>query len=254
MVVRAVAVLGALGFFSASVSCGSDHSANIRVFGASSLAGALGEATTNFESNHPGVKVTLTLGSSAMLATQIIEGAPASVFVSANEAQMQRLSAAGEIVEQFPLVSNSLVILSSSARIRSFADLAQPGVRLILAARDVPLGTYAREAIARASQSQQFGPGFEEKVLGNLRSEEGSAGAVVAKLELGEADAAIVYASDTFNRPGLSAVSIPPEFNVVARYPIGVVRGGGTWAEQFVEFLRSPNGQSIFAKYGFAPP
>lgn len=247
-------VLGLVGIARASGLCGSSGEDSLRVYAASSLSDAFMEVADNYNALSKHSRVSNTFGSSATLATQIAEGAPASIFVSANADQMQRVVAAGRIETYSPLATNSLVIASASSRVLTFNDLGKPGVRLVIGAKDVPIGAYAREAIARAGRSGTYGTTFEERVLANVRSEEGSAGAVVAKLQLGEADAAIVYATDTLNRPGLTTITIEPQFNVTAHYFVGLVRGSDGEAQQFLDFLLGAQGQAILAKHGFGPP
>jgi molybdate transport system substrate-binding protein len=243
-----------LGLLQATSRCGPDSQATVRIYAASSLAEALLEVADDYNAQSKRNEVSTTFGSSATLATQITEGAPASVFISANEEQMQRLIDAGKVDSFVSLATNSLVVASTNTWVRSFQDLAEPGVRLVIGAKDVPLGAYAREAITKAGRSGVYGPAFAERVFANIRSEEANAGAVVAKLQLGEADAAIVYATDIMNRPGLTSITIEPQFNVRACYVIGVVRGSGSGARQFLEFLLGPHGQAILAEHGFGPP
>ena len=252
--VALVVVLGMVGIAWATGSCGSNDEGLIRVYAASSLSEAFLEAADNYEALSKDSGVSITFGSSATLATQVAEGAPASIFASANEEQMLRVVAAGRIDTYSPLATNSLVIASASSRALTFKDLAEPGVRLVIGAKDVPIGAYAREAITKAGLSGAYGPRFADRVLANVRSEEANAGAVVAKLQLGEADAAIVYATDTLNRPGITSIAIDPRFNVTALYLVGLIRGSGGEARQFLDFLLGPEGQAILAKHGFGRP
>lgn len=244
--------LGFLGIVQATALCRSD--ATIQIYAASSLSEALLEAARDFEALPGGATVSPSFGSSATLATQIVEGAPISVFVSANEDQMLRVVTAGRIGTYSAVATNSLVVASVSSRVLAFKDLGEPGVRLVIGAPDVPIGVYAREAIANAERSGEFGPGFERRVIANVRSEEANAGAVMAKLQLGEADAAIVYATDLLNRPGLGTIAIESRFNVTAHYFVGLIGGSSDGAHRFVDFLLGPKGLAILAKHGFGPP
>jgi molybdate transport system substrate-binding protein len=103
----------------------------------------------------------------------------------------------------------------------------------------------------------QFGPGFDQRVLGNVVSEEANVRQVVTKVQLGEADAGIVYASDVTPRvaPEVRTLDIPDRFNTIAEYPVGVVKGtrAPVTARRFVDYLRSEGGQAILRKHNFIP-
>jgi len=232
----------------------------IIVFAASSLTDAFQEAGRAFERAHPGAKVTFNFASSSALATQINEGAPADLFVPADLVQLKVVMDAKNAFEAQMFVTNELVVVTPAkgGAVTGFADLARPGVRIVLAGRDVPAGRYAREVLTRASTLDgAVAPDFAAKVLANVRSEEANVRAVLTKVQLGEADAGIVYRTDA-NAAGkdVAVLEIPPAFNVQARYAITVTKQAKnvTTAEAFVEFLFEPQGQKILAKYGFGAP
>jgi molybdate transport system substrate-binding protein len=133
-------------------------------------------------------------------------------------------------------------------------DLARPGIKLVLAAEEVPVGRYARQALD--NMSQQLGSDFKEKVLANVVSNEDNVKQVVAKVQLGEADAGIVYTSDAVAAPELKTIEIPAELNVIAQYPIATLTKStnADLATAFIEYVLSSNGQSVLQKWGFAPP
>ena len=128
---------------------------------------------------------------------------------------------------------------------------------LILAAPEVPVGAYARTAINRMSTSGQFGDNFETKSLANLVSNEPNVRALIGKIALGEADAAIAYATDV--TPDIAAsvrtIAIPDEFNVVATYPIAAVSDSPNpeAAVAFLDFVTGTVGRGIMSKHGFRP-
>ena len=226
----------------------------VLVFAASSLTEAFGEIGRRFEEANPTATVRFVLGPSDALAAQINNGAPADVFASASETWMK---AVGDeepgVDDEGTFAHNRLVIVTppdDPAGIASLEDLAKPGVKLVLAAEDVPAGTYAREALD--------GAGVAEQAEANVVSNEEDVKAVVQKIVLGEADAGIVYVTDltTDVESSVRAVSIPRADNVIATYPISVVASSeqASLAGSFVEYVRSRDGQEILRSYGFLPP
>jgi molybdate transport system substrate-binding protein len=153
-----------------------------------------------------------------------------------------------------------LVIITPAAdpgRVREPRDLARPGVRLALTAEQVPIGRYTRRALAKMSRPEALGAGFAERVTRNVVSYEANVRGLVAKVVLGELDAAIVYASDAVAVGAkLRAVEIPARYNEIAVYPAAVVAGRPNTAEarRFLGFLRAPAARRIFARYGFQAP
>ncbi len=254
----AVALLVVVGL--ALSACGGDDSGDangqtITVFAAASLTDAFRELASEFEAAHPGASVKLSFAGSATLRTQLQEGALADLFASASPDEVEAV-AAGLVLEQRALAGNTLVVAVAeepSVAIDSYGDLAAPGVRLVLTAEDVPAGRYARESLALADEDGAFGPDFAHRVLANVRSNESNVRASVAKVELGEADAAIVYASD-LARAGshVTAVVAPARFQVAVEYRIALLSEGAT-ARAFLAFATSPEGAAVLARHGFAP-
>src|SRR5690606_30421719 len=131
-----------------------------------------------------------------------------------------------------------------------FEDLASDGVRLVIAGPEVPVGAYAREAIALADAS--LGGGFADRVLRNVVSEEANVRAVLTKVELGEADAGIVYATDAaVAGDAVEAYRIPKEFAAPAEYVIATLSDAPSAAADFVAFVLSEEGQAILERHGF---
>jgi molybdate transport system substrate-binding protein len=127
----------------------------------------------------------------------------------------------------------------------------------VLAAKDVPIGRYARQILANASGANGVGPGFGDQVLRNLKSEEANVRAVLSKVQLGEADAGIVYRTDIAAASGeVTAIDIPGQYDVVAEYPVATVMDSknAATARAFVEYILSDAGQATLAKYGFGKP
>lgn len=234
------------------------ESRNLIVFVAASLTDAFTEIGGNFEARYPGVTVTFNFGGSQMLRTQIEEGAPVDVFAPANEEEMDLLIRGGFVLETSPRIflTNRLVLIlpaDNPAGIDSLEDLSVPGIKLVLAAEEVPVGRYSRQALEKMTAS--FGADFKDKVLANVVSNEDNVRQVVAKVQLGEADAGIVYVSDAVAVPELQIIEIPADLNVAATYPIAPLAESANiaLAEKFVDYLLSNEGQATLRKWGFGP-
>ena len=230
----------------------------LTVFAAASLTEAFTEIGVAFEATNPGVTVTFNFAGSQALRTQIEEGAPVDVFASANTKEMDMLVTDSFIAQDAPQIflTNKLVVIlpaGNPAAIEKLEDLAAPGIKLVLAAEEVPVGKYARQALDQMNGS--FGVDFKDKVLANVVSNEDNVKQVAAKVQLGEADAGIVYTSDAVAAPELKAIEVPVDLNVVAKYPIAplVKSANANLARQFVEFVLSTEAQGILQKWGFSP-
>ena len=233
-------------------------SSALMVFAAASLTDAFTEIGETFEAAHPGVKITFNFAGSQSLQTQIQEGAPADVFASANMQEMDALVAGGFIAQDAPQVflANKLVVIlpaNNPANLDKLEDLARPDIKLVLAAEEVPVGRYARQMLDQLNG--QFGSDFKDKVIANVVSNEDNVRQVLAKVQLGEADAGIVYASDAVTATDLQIIEIPDELNVIAKYPIAPLRNSANaeLAAQFVAYILSPEGQFSLGKWGFGP-
>ena len=225
----------------------------LAVYAASSLAEAFGELEAMFELAHPGTDVAVTLAGSQVLRIQIEEGAPADVFASANPEHLQALVDADLVRESHVLAHSALVVIVPSdnpAGIHSFSDLPRAR-RLVLGTAEVPVGRYAREVLARADSLVR--PGFSADVLASVASEEPNVRLARAKVELGEADAAIVYRTDAAGSDLLRTIPIPDDVNVRAEYLIGVVvRGGASpLAGAWIDLVLSHEGRAVLERYGF---
>lgn len=233
-------------------------SIDLTVFAAASLTDAFGEIGRAFEATHPGTSVVFNLGGSQNLRTQLEQGAQADVFASANRKEMDAAAAAGLVAPGADriFVSNQLVVVlpaGNPAGVHTLQDLARPGLKLVLADEAVPVGSYTREVFNRLNAN--YGPSFRADVLANVVSNENNVKQVLAKVQLGEADAGIVYASDALAASELLTIDIPAQASVVAEYPIAALAGAPSPAQaaEFVDFVLSPEGQSILKKWGFTP-
>lgn len=233
----------------------------LTIFAAASLTDAFTAVGQRFERERPGVAVQFNFAGSQALATQMEQGASADVFASADQRWMQ-------YAEQRHLLGgparvfarNRLVVITPKANpgyIDKLQDLARPGLKLVLAAAQVPVGKYGREALRRLASTPGFGADFGSRVLANLVSEEENVKGVVAKVQLGEADAGIVYATDvtTAIRSELRVIEIPEASNPIAEYPVApTAKGQQDLAAAFIALLLSPPGQELLAARGFLAP
>ncbi len=247
------------------VGCSSQSAAapnpdTVTVFAAASLTDAFTQIAADFEASRPTVRVELNFAGSQTLRTQIEQGAGSDVFASANVAHVQALVDAGLAGEPTIFAQNQLAVIvpaSNPAALESLADLAQPGLKLVLAQGSVPVGRYARKVLDKLNTNPSLGSAFSKKVLKNLVSEEDNVKSVVTKVRLGEADAGIVYASDI--TPAISGelrvIEIPEQFNVAAHYSLTVISGSAApaLAQQFADFVLSPQGQFTLVEFGFHP-
>lgn len=234
----------------------------LNVSAAASLTASFGEIGKAFEVDNSGVTVTFNFAGSQQLASQINNAAPADVFASANQAQMDVVVASGRIDAGAikPFVKNRLVVIypsSNPAGIQTLNDLSMPGLKLVLADQSVPVGQYSQNFLDKAVQEPVLGNGYKEAVLKNVVSYEQDVKAVLTKVILGEADAGIVYTTDaaTDTDGKIARLAIPDDLNVVAVYPIAVIKDSAvlTTAQAFIDYVLSPAGQKILAQYGFGP-
>jgi molybdate transport system substrate-binding protein len=236
------------------------QSSSLTVFAAASLTGTFTEMGKAFEAAHAGVTVTFNFAGSQALRTQLEQGAVADVFASANQTEMttlvtDKLVAANS--SQVFLTNSLLVVMPANnpAGIQTLKDLARPGLKLVLADTTVPAGKYARQILAKLDKDPAFTPSFSSQVLANVVSNETDVKQVVAKVQLGEADAGIVYVSDAVAAPEMKTIEIPAANNVVAKYPIAALTKAPQpdLAATFVAYVLSSEGQTVLKKWGFAP-
>lgn len=233
----------------------------ITISAAASLTESFSEIGQRFEEAHPGVSLIFNFAGSQELAQQISQGARVDVFASANQKQMDFVITASDFPGDAPVVfaHNRLVVIvpaDNPASITDLADLANPGLKLVFAGAEVPVGQYSLDFLNRAEASGMFTPGFQQAVLDNIVSYENNVRAVLTKVSLGEADGGVVYATDAITAVGtVKILDIPPELNVTASYPILALPNAvqAEWGRAFVDFVLSDTGQQVLKKYGFTP-
>jgi molybdate transport system substrate-binding protein len=253
------------------VSCGGDSDSRgsggggdqqggtLTILAASSLTDAFGELGNTFEEQNRGVEVKQTFGASSDLLAQIQQGAPADVFASAAEEEMDTAEKDGLITGKPEVfVKNREVIMvpkDNPADINSLEDMARPDTKLVLAAKDVPAADYAVEILGKANK--EYGPDFKQDVLSNVVSREADVRASVNRVVIGDADATFGYASDYTPdiRDTVKVIKIPPNLNIIATYPIASLKDAEDpqLARKWVDLVTSEEGQKVLEKWNFEP-
>lgn len=248
--------VGSAWILFAAGACGTDDSAGrtpLSVFAASSLTESFQELERGFERSHPEIDVQISFAGSQVLRLQIEQGAAADVFASANEDHARALEEAGLLAPSRTFAHNELVVIvprDDPAGIETFADLPR-AERLVVGTDAVPVGAYARQLLQRAEH--RLGPEFSAAVQSHVVSKETNVRLCRAKVELGEADAAIVYRTDAVASERVVAVPIPEDLGVRASYPIAAVNGSTHPAEAtaFIDYVLSEEGRATLDRHGF---
>ena len=220
----------------------------VTVFAAASLTDAFGELGTAFEEEHPEVTVELSFGASSGLREQILAGAPADVFASANASNMDQVVEAGAAVDPSAFVTNQLQIVVPAGNpegIAGLADFARDELLLGLCAEEVPCGQLALEALAAAA------------VTPSVDTAEPDVRSLLTKVEAGELDGGIVYETDVLAAgDAVEGIEIPAAQNVTATYPIAALAEAAEpeAAAAFIVFVLSDEGLAILESYGFGAP
>ena len=242
---------------SSSTTTASAPPVTLNIFAAASLTKSFGVIKTQYTKAHPNVNITYNFNGSQLLAQQINSGAKADVFASADQANMAKVASLVNNPQVF--VKNRITVIvpaNNPANITSLKDLGRKGVKLDLAAPSVPIGAYALKVLDKLGQSSQYGSAYESAVKANVVSQEENVTSVVQKVQLGEADAGIVYVTDAASAAGkVKLIDIPDQYNLIAQYPIAATKSSAnaTAAQDFVNYILSSDGQATLAKYGFIP-
>jgi molybdate transport system substrate-binding protein len=244
----------------ASASTASSAEAvELTVYGAASLKGALEQAKAAYETANPGTTLTISTDSSAALETQIEQGAPADVFLSADTTNPKKLVDQG-LADGAPVTfaGNELTVIvpaDNPAGIKTPADLAKSGVKVIAAGDEVPITKYATQLVDNLAKEAGYPADYAADYAKNIASKEDNVKAVVAKVELGEGDAGIVYVTDAKASDKVATVDVPDTANMPATYDGVVVKASkdAAAAKAFLDWLAGPQGQAIFGGLGFLP-
>jgi len=245
IILNAVATAPAL----AEPATATSPTGTVMVFAAASLTAAFQAIADGFEKTHPNVKIQFNFAGSSTLVQQIHQGAPADIFASADEANMQKLVDGGAIAGTPQIFAQNRLQIAVAAgnpkEIGGLTDLTKSGLTIALCGSTVPCGRYAAEAFAKAG------------VTPPAASQELDVKAVLNKVAMGEADAGVVYVTDV-RAAGtkITGVDIPESSNVIARYPIALLKNGpnATTAAAFVAFATSSEGQRLLMSFGFLAP
>ncbi len=223
-------------------------SGELTVFAAASLKAAFTRLADQFQTAHPGVTIRpISYDGSSTLATQLIEGAPADVFASADEKNMQKVVAAGLASSPQPFATNVLTLIVPSgnpAGVHGLADLATPALRVVLCAAEVPCGAASQTLLQKAG------------VTASVDSYEQNVTAVLTKVASGEADAGLVYVTDAATTPAVQTVATPGADAVVNTYPIVALDDAANpaAARAFVDFVHSDAARVTLTDLGFGTP
>ncbi|QNP61517.1 molybdate ABC transporter substrate-binding protein [Streptomyces genisteinicus] len=254
---RAVAAVFTAALLVPLAACGSDGGAesaggstasgvDLTVLAAASLTDVFKTAGAAYEKAHPGTEITFSFAGSQELVSQVSQGSPADALVTADTKSMDKVK--GETGTPVVIAKNRLVIATGEGnphKVGALKDLADPGLKVVLAAPEVPAGKYSKQILD--AQGLTVRP----------VSQEPSVRAVLSKVELGEADAGLVYRTDADSAPDkVDAVDIPDAQNAVAEYPAATLKESrhAEAAAAFVAWLSSPEGQKILRDAGFQAP
>jgi molybdate transport system substrate-binding protein len=242
----ALATLALAGCSAGTPSTGGD---TVTVLAASSLTETFTTLADDFESDHPGVTVRLAFGSSAALAEQVVQGAPADVLATADEATMQSVAdASGTEGAPQPFATNHLQLVvprDNPAGIVRITDLDRPGVQYVVCVDSAPCGKLAATVLDAAG------------ITADPASEEVDVKAVLSKVELDEADAGLVYATDAVaGGDKVEPIDIPASRENVTRYPIAALSGADqpSLARAWVDLVTSARGRQVLSDAGFGAP
>jgi len=238
-----------------------DAAKPLQVFAAASLSDAFTELGRMLEQQHAGLRVRFNFAGSQQLVAQLEQGAPADLLASADERWMSYAESHGLVTgEPETFVHNTLVVIvprANPGRVGKLQDLARGGIKLVLAADAVPAGRYSRTVLRNLARTEGFAVDYATRVQQNVVSEEENVKSVVSKVQLGEADAGLVYQSDV--TPAVSryvrVLPIPRSANVLASYPMALVKDAPApdAAKAFMELLLSAEGQRILERHGLVP-
>lgn len=226
-------------------ACGGSDDREVRVFAAASLTASFTELGELFEAEYPGTRVALNFAASSALAAQIEQGADADVFASADEVNMRRVERNVEDVSTLALNRLAIAVEDGNPKgIQDPSDLTDPGLLVVLCASQVPCGAFADVALTKAG------------VAVDVVSREEHVKAVLTKVELGEADAGVVYVTDVRASSNVEGIDIPDQHNVTAIYPIAVLADAPNpdGAAAFVELVTSARGARVLSEHGFEIP
>lgn len=249
VVIAALALSGCTAAETEQSVSGDEIGGELTVYAAASLAGTFDELAAQFEEQHPDIDVLpISYDGSSVLATQLIAGAPADVFASADESNMAKVMDVGLASEPAIFATNILQIVvapGNPQEIDDLADLADQDLTVIVCAAEVPCGNASQTLLDDAG------------VTLSPASEEQNVAAVLAKVKSGEADAGLVYRTDvTAAGTAVTGIPIDGAEKATNHYPLVALDGNANvqGADAFVAFVLSDAGQRVLADFGFGAP
>jgi molybdate transport system substrate-binding protein len=232
----------------------------LRIMAAASLTEVFNDLEKNFEEKHPDIELGCNYAGSQTLFSQIKSGVPADIFASANVEYMERLENDDLVIEPTIFTHNKLVIVvseESEKSIDNIDDLIKSEVKIVIANESVPVGKYTLKMLDRQSDNPNLPLDYKEQILAAVVSKELDVKSVITKVELGEADAGIVYKTDAnaADQDKIKVVNIKNEYNVTATYLVSLLQNISSKnkeaANKFLDYLYSDDGQKILEKQGF---
>ncbi len=261
---KRISILAVMLCVTVAVSaCGADASSqedadSVTVYAAASLKGVLDAAQVSFSEQYPEIDLAFNFAGTHVLKTQLEQGADADLFLAAREQDVQDLQDQNIVERYLRLADNRLVVVMSEDsrdRLQSIRDLADENVLLVLAESNAPVGEYALRMIDRLEQMEPFGVDFKERLMNNIVSYESNEQHVLAKIELGEADAGVIYTSSlaTAALAGkqLASLPIPEQANVTSSYYAASLIGASPETAIFLDWLQSEDGKALLESYGY---
>ena len=213
----------------------------------------LSEAKKDFETEHPKTSIAFNFSGSQVLRLQIEQGAPADIFISANSEHMQALKEAGHVQQERLLAHNELVIITpanNQSQVSQLTDLSKAH-RIVIGTSQSPIGKYTRQVLHQATK--EWGDNFENAVFKKVVSQETNVRLIRAKIALGEADAALVYRTDTVNSSKIRSIAIPTDLNIKAAYMMAMTTSTSqeSLSHAFLNYFKTPKGLALLTRHGF---
>lgn len=245
----------------ATSACYAQESKELTVFTAASLTGAFTEIGQMYK-NETNINVVFNFDGSQVLRTQIENGGYADMFVSANAKQMNIMKNEGFMnnssITVFTKTKPVIIVPKDNpGKIQNISYLSKPGIKIVIGTKDVPIGDYTLQILAKLANDSIYGPEFRKLVMENVVSNETNVNYITSKVALGEADAGFAYKSDiTKDLSGkITKIEIPDKYNVIATYPMGILKQSKypSQAVEFINFVKSDKGMAVLEKYGFEP-
>jgi molybdate transport system substrate-binding protein len=234
---------------------------DLTIFCGAGLSGAFNEIGQLYQ-NDSGIGVEFNFDGVPALRAQIEQGAYADLLACADLKHINALKAEGYVNNSSLKIfaENKMAVVvpdDNPANISSLADLARPGIIILMGTKELPAGYYARQVLDKLANDSQYGPDYRYKVMANIVSEETTVNRIVSKVALGEADAGFAFVSDVspVMVGKVAKISIPDRYNVIVDFPIGVLKHSRhpREAQDFIHLVMSPVGQAVLKKYEFGP-